>query len=46
MQYQDMTKKEMQREYHRLCQRYYEYEQQGLQLGWTAFPKQKPCWPV
>ena len=32
MQYQDMTKKEMQREYHRLCQRYYEYEQQGLQL--------------
>lgn len=86
MQYQDMTKKEMQREYHRLCQRYHEYEQQGLQLdlsrgkpapeqlalsqrmlgelnsrsvldseeaptaaitaGWTAFPKQKPCWPV
>ena len=81
MQYQDMTKKEMQREYHRLCQRYQEYEQQGLQLdlsrgkpapeqlalsqrmlgelnsrsvldsaaitaGWTAFPKQKPCWPV
>lgn len=76
----------MQREYHRLCQRYQEYEQQGLQLdlsrgkpapeqlalsqrmlgelnsrsvldsedgtdcrntaGWTAFPKQKPCWPV
>lgn len=32
MQYQDMTKKEMQREYHRLCQRYHEYEQQGLQL--------------
>ena len=32
MQYQDMTKKEMQREYHRLCQRYNEYEQQGLQL--------------
>mgnify|MGYP000117233997 CR=1 FL=1 len=32
MQYQDMTKKEMQREYHRLCQRYQEYEQQGLQL--------------
>lgn len=26
MQYQDMTKKEMQREYHRLCQRYQEYE--------------------
>ena len=85
MQYQDMTKKEMQREYHRLCQRYQEYEQQGLQLdlsrgkpapeqlalsqrmlgelnsrsvldsedgtdcrnyGGTAFPKQKPCWPV
>jgi len=84
MQYQDMTKKEMQREYHRLCQRYQEYEQQGLQLDlsrgkpapeqlalsqrmlgelnsrsvldsedgtdcrnyWTAFPKQKPCWPV
>ena len=32
MQYQDMTKKEMQREYHRLFQRYQEYEQQGLQL--------------
>ena len=32
MQYLDMTKKEMQREYHRLCQRYQEYEQQGLQL--------------
>ena len=32
MQYQDMTKKEMQREYHRLYQRYQEYEQQGLQL--------------
>ena len=30
MQYEDMTKKEMQREYHRLCQRYQEDEQQGL----------------
>lgn len=40
MQYQDMTKKEMQREYHRLCQRYQEYEQQGLQLD--PFPR-KAC---
>lgn len=40
MQYQDMTKKEMQREYHRLCQRYQEYEQQGLQLDLS---RGKPC---
>lgn len=44
MQYQDMTKKEMQREYHRLCQRYQEYEQQGLQLDLSAESLRRSSW--
>lgn len=44
MQYQDMTKKEMQREYHRLCQRYYEYEQQGLQLDLSRGKPARSSW--